>query len=63
MLSITIWFLYFPGPAAEGVPENPDPIGPRVGEEVLRQACRLHCPEEDPAQADPKDQQVEAEET
>ena len=61
--SINVIIVFFPGSAVEGVPEDPDPTGPRVGEEVLRQARRLHRPEEDPAQADQKDQQVEAEET
>ena len=46
------------GSPVEGVPEDPDPSGSRVGEEVLRQARRLHCPAKDPAQANKKDQQA-----
>ena len=50
------------GPPAEGLPEDPDSSRPRAWEEVLRQARRLHRPEEDPAQAHPEDQQAQAEE-
>merc|ERR1712071_114438 len=37
-------------------PEDPDPTGARTGEEILRQTCRLRCPEEDLAQAHSQDQ-------
>ena len=47
---------------AEVLPEDPDQAGEGAGEEVLREARRVHCPEENPAQANQEDQQVEAEE-
>ena len=46
----------------EVLPEDPDQAGEGVGEEVLWKACRVHRPEENPAQANQEDQQVEAEE-
>lgn len=48
---------------AEGIPEDPDPSGPRTGEEVLWQARRLCRRTQDPAQANaqhPQSAQAEA---
>ena len=47
---------------AEVLPEDPDEAGEGAGEEVLGEACRVHRPEENSAQANQEDQQVEAEE-
>ena len=51
-----------PSATAEVLPEDPDQAGEGAGEEVLREARRVHRPEENPAQANQEDQQVEAEE-
>ena len=51
-----------PRAPAEVLPEDPDQAGEGAREEVLRQACRVHRPEEDPPQAHQEDQQAEAEE-
>ena len=46
----------------EVLPEDPDQAGEGAGKEILWKACRVHRPEENPAQANQEDQQVEAEE-
>merc|ERR1719397_1749600 len=46
----------------EVLPEDSDQAGEGAGEEVLWKACRVHRPEENPAQANQEDQQVEAKE-
>ena len=51
-----------PCATAEVLPEDPDQAGEGAGEEVLREARRVHRPEENPAQTHQEDQQVEAEE-